>query len=33
VVGKDKRLFDDGTRVPLQLLSSATFSTGVLHLV
>jgi dihydrofolate reductase len=33
VVGKGKKLFDDGTQVPLRLLSSATFSTGVLHLV
>jgi dihydrofolate reductase len=33
VVGEGKKLFDDGTRVPLQLLSSTTFSTGVLHLV
>jgi dihydrofolate reductase len=33
VIGKGKRLFDDGTQVPLRLLSSATFSTGVLHLV
>jgi dihydrofolate reductase len=32
VVGKGKKLFDDGTRVPLQLLSSTIFSTGVLHL-
>lgn len=33
VVGKGKKLFDNGTQVPLRLLSSATFSTGVLHLV
>ncbi|GEL20044.1 dihydrofolate reductase family protein [Pseudonocardia asaccharolytica] len=33
VVGRGKKLFDDGTQVPLQLLSSTTFSTGVLHLV
>lgn len=33
VVGKGKRLFDDGAQVPLKLLSSEAFSTGVLHLV
>jgi dihydrofolate reductase len=33
VVGKGKKLFDDGPQVPLKLLSSETFSTGVLHLV
>lgn len=33
VAGQGKKLFDDGTRVPLQLLSSAIFSTGVLYLV
>jgi dihydrofolate reductase len=34
VVGKGKKLFDGGgTPVPLELLSSVTFSTGVLHLV
>jgi dihydrofolate reductase len=32
VIGKGKKLFDNGTQVPLRLLSSATFSTGVLHL-
>lgn len=30
---KGMRLFDDGDPVPLRLLSSATFTTGVLHLV
>lgn len=34
VVGKGKRLFDEGPRLPLKLLSSTTFDkTGVLHLV
>jgi dihydrofolate reductase len=33
VVGKGKKLFDDGVQVPLQLLASTTFSTGVMHLV
>ena len=33
VVGKGMRLFDDGPTVPLDLLSSKTFTTGVLHLV
>lgn len=33
VVGNGKKLFVDGKQVPLQLLSSTTFSTGVLHLV
>lgn len=33
VVGKGKKLFDDGEQVPLQLLSSTAFKTGVLHLV
>jgi dihydrofolate reductase len=33
VVGKGQRLFDDGPTVPLRLLSSTTFSTGVMHLV
>jgi dihydrofolate reductase len=33
VVGKGARLFDDGDTIPLKLLSSATFETGVLHLV
>jgi dihydrofolate reductase len=33
VAGKGKKLFDDGTQVPLRLLSSTTFSTGVLHLI
>jgi dihydrofolate reductase len=33
VVGKGMRLFDDGESIPLKLLSSQTFTTGVLHLV
>ena len=33
VVGQGKKLFADGARVPLRLLSSETFKSGVLHLV
>ena len=33
VVGKGKKLFADGATVPLELVSSTTFGTGVLHLV
>jgi dihydrofolate reductase len=33
VVGKGLRLFDEGEAIPLKLLSSRTFETGVLHLV
>lgn len=33
VVGKGMRLFDEGEPIPLQLLSSQTFETGVLYLV
>ena len=33
VVGSGKKLFADGATVPLTLISSTTFSTGVLHLV
>ncbi|MFF0544764.1 dihydrofolate reductase family protein [Nocardia thailandica] len=33
VVGKGMRLFEDGGTIPLRLLSSETFGTGVLHLV
>ena len=33
VVGHGKKLFTDGATVPLTLLSSTTFTTGVLHLV
>jgi dihydrofolate reductase len=33
VVGKGRRLFADGGQIPLQLLASTTFSTGVVHLV
>lgn len=32
-VGKGMRLFEDGDPLPLELLSSQTFSTGVVHLV
>jgi dihydrofolate reductase len=33
VVGKGQRLFPDGAKVPLTLLSATPFSTGVVHLV
>jgi dihydrofolate reductase len=33
VVGHGKKLFADGAKVPLQLVSSTAFQTGVLHLV
>lgn len=33
VVGSGKKLFTDGAKVPLDLVSSTTFKTGVLHLV
>ena len=33
VVGHGRKLFTDGETVPLELVSSTTFSTGVLHLV
>jgi dihydrofolate reductase len=33
LVGKGMRLFDEGESIPLKLLSSKTFETGVLHLV
>jgi dihydrofolate reductase len=33
VVGHGKKLFADGETVPLELVSSTTFTTGVLHLV
>ena len=33
VVGKGMRLFDEGATLPLKLLSSQTFETGVLYLV
>lgn len=33
VVGKGLHLFDEGESIPLKLLSSQTFETGVLHLV
>ncbi|MFC6422245.1 hypothetical protein [Ornithinimicrobium tianjinense] len=32
-MGKGKKLFGDGEQVPLMLLSSTTFGTGVVHLV
>jgi dihydrofolate reductase len=33
VVGHGKKLFADGAKVPLTLVSATTFKTGVLHLV
>ena len=33
VVGHGKKLFTDGPTVPLTLVSSTTFDTGVVHLV
>ncbi|MDQ3733912.1 MAG: dihydrofolate reductase family protein [Actinomycetota bacterium] len=33
VVGRGKKLFADGAKVPLALASATTFETGVLHLV
>jgi dihydrofolate reductase len=33
VVGHGKKLFADGAKVPLRLVSATTFKTGVLHLV
>ncbi len=33
VVGAGQRLFDGSGKIPLKLISSKTFSTGVLHLV
>lgn len=33
VVGSGKKLFADGPKVPLDLVSATTFNTGVLHLV
>ncbi len=33
VVGKGMRLFDEGDSIPLKILSSQTFETGVLYLV
>ncbi len=33
VVGHGKKLFADGAKVPLRLVSATTFTTGVLHLV
>jgi dihydrofolate reductase len=33
VVGHGKKLFADGAKVPLSLVSATTFKTGVLHLI
>jgi len=33
VVGRGEKLFADGAKVPLTLVSATTFTTGVLHLV
>ncbi|MCU1657763.1 MAG: deaminase-reductase protein [Pseudonocardiales bacterium] len=33
VVGHGKKLFADGAKVPLRLVATTTFTTGVLHLV
>ena len=33
VVGRGKKLFADGAKVVLRLVSATTFTTGVLHLV
>jgi dihydrofolate reductase len=33
VIGKGQKLFADGAKVPLALISSTTFETGVVHLV
>ena len=33
VVGQGQRLFADGAKVPLKLLSATTFTTGVVHMV
>jgi dihydrofolate reductase len=33
VVGKGRKLFEDGATVPLDLVSSTTFASGVVHLV
>jgi dihydrofolate reductase len=33
VVGHGKKLFADGAKVPLKLVSATTFTTGVLHVV
>ncbi|GAA5127038.1 dihydrofolate reductase family protein [Pseudonocardia adelaidensis] len=33
VVGKGQRLFADGAKVPLKLLSATPFTTGVVHMV
>jgi dihydrofolate reductase len=33
VIGQGQKLFTDGAKVPLSLISSTTFTTGVVHLV
>jgi dihydrofolate reductase len=33
VIGHGKKLFADGAKVPLELVSATTFTTGVVHLV
>ena len=33
VVGKGKKLFEEGAKVPLKLVSATPFSTGVVHMV
>ena len=33
VIGKGQKLFEDGEKVPLSLVSATPFSTGVVHLV
>jgi dihydrofolate reductase len=33
VIGQGEKLFGDGAKVPLRLVSSTTFETGVVHLV
>jgi dihydrofolate reductase len=33
VVGQGQKLFADGAKVPLKLVSGTTFETGVMHLV
>lgn len=33
VIGQGQKLFEDGAKVPLTLISSTTFTTGVVHLV
>jgi dihydrofolate reductase len=33
VIGKGQKLFEDGAKVPLKLLSATPFATGVVHMV